>query len=297
MKTTKFCVLSIVFFVATTFVHGQATRTWVSGVGDDANPCSRTAPCKTFAGAFAKTAAGGEMDALDPGGYGAVTITKAITIDGGGGQVASVLVSFTNGIIVNAGPNDTVILKNLRLNGIGTGLNGIVFLAGGDLEVENCAISNFGDAGIQFNLLQPGGSAHIENTTFDNVNVGVSTQSGSSTPVQVGISHTSVKHAFSAGILVGANSQVVVRDSAMESNADGIAAVRGGQVTVSGSDLSNNQNGLVTSTAGVATVSSSDVNFNANCSLQNSGGTLITLGNNRINGGVFCGPISTGKEQ
>ena len=72
----------------------QAPRTWVSGgVGDDANPCSRTAPCKTFAGAISKTAAGGEIDALDPGGFGALTITKAITIDGGGGQVASVLVS------------------------------------------------------------------------------------------------------------------------------------------------------------------------------------------------------------
>jgi hypothetical protein len=74
-------------------MYGQASRTWVSGVGDDANPCSRTAPCKTFAGAISKTAAGGEIDALDPAGYGAVTITKAITIDGGGGQVASVLLS------------------------------------------------------------------------------------------------------------------------------------------------------------------------------------------------------------
>jgi hypothetical protein len=73
--------------------QAQATRTWVSGVGDDANPCSRTAPCKTFAGAISKTAAGGEIDALDPAGYGAVTINKGITIDGGGGQVASVLTS------------------------------------------------------------------------------------------------------------------------------------------------------------------------------------------------------------
>ena len=79
----------------------QATRTWVSGVGNDANPCSRTAPCKTFAGAISKTAAGGEISVLDPGGFGAVTITKSITIDGGGGQVASVLVSGTNGIVVS----------------------------------------------------------------------------------------------------------------------------------------------------------------------------------------------------
>jgi hypothetical protein len=70
--------------------QAQATRTWVSGVGDDANPCSRTAPCKTFAGAISKTAPRGEINALDPGGFGAVTITKAITIDGGAGQIAGV---------------------------------------------------------------------------------------------------------------------------------------------------------------------------------------------------------------
>src|SRR6478752_10655610 len=87
-------------FAATVPANAQATRTWVSGVGDDANPCSRTAPCKTFAGAISKTAVGGEINALDPGGYGTVTITKSITIDGGGGQVASILASGTNGIVI-----------------------------------------------------------------------------------------------------------------------------------------------------------------------------------------------------
>src|SRR3981189_2318723 len=82
--------------------HAQATRTWVSGPRSDANPCSRTAPCKTFAGAISKTAPGGEINALDPGGYGAVTITKSITIDGGGGQVASTLAAGSNGIVINA---------------------------------------------------------------------------------------------------------------------------------------------------------------------------------------------------
>ncbi len=132
--------------------QAQATRTWVSGVGDDANPCSRTAPCKTFAGAISKTAAGGEIDALDPGGYGAVTITKAITIDGGGGQVASVLVSGTNGIVVAAGPTDVVTLRNLRLDGIrgtGTGgLNGVRYSSGAALHVENCYIFGFTGDGI-----------------------------------------------------------------------------------------------------------------------------------------------------
>src|SRR5216684_8686022 len=82
MKTLR--VLSAVILVlgVSVVANAQATRTWVSGVGDDANPCSRTAPCKTFAGAISKTAKGGEIDALDPGGFGAVTITKSITIDG-----------------------------------------------------------------------------------------------------------------------------------------------------------------------------------------------------------------------
>src|SRR6516162_4187900 len=130
----------------------QASRTWVSGVGSDANPCSRTAPCRTFAGAISKTAPGGEIDALDPGGFGALNITKALTIDGGGGQVASVVVSGTNGIIVSAGPTDVVTLRNLRINGVvsaaGGGIDGIHYASGGDLHVENCYIFCFTGDGI-----------------------------------------------------------------------------------------------------------------------------------------------------
>jgi hypothetical protein len=126
---------------------GQATRTWVSGVGDDANPCSRTAPCKTFPGAISRTAAGGEIDVLDPGGFGGVTITKAITIDGENTQ-AGVLVSGTNAIIVNAGVNDKVVLKGLNIDGVGTGLDGIRFLAGKRLRVQNSKIYNFTGDGI-----------------------------------------------------------------------------------------------------------------------------------------------------
>src|SRR5215213_4250753 len=127
----------------------QATRTWVSGVGDDANPCSRTAPCKTFAGAISKTAAGGEIDAIDPGGFGAVTITKSITLDGGTGSGwASILASGTNGIIINAGANDVITLRNLSINGAGTGLCGVTILAAKAVFIENCEIFGFqGTAG------------------------------------------------------------------------------------------------------------------------------------------------------
>src|SRR5205085_1399229 len=115
MKKRNVLTLLGVLVFGTMMMSAQASRTWVSGVGDDANPCSRTAPCKTFAGAISKTAPGGEIDALDPAGFGAVTITKAITIDGGGGQVASVLVAGTNGIVVAASGSDVVILRNLRI--------------------------------------------------------------------------------------------------------------------------------------------------------------------------------------
>src|SRR5437870_8198838 len=103
-----------------TAANAQATRTWVSGVGDDLNPCSRTAPCKTFAGAISKTAAGGEIDVIDPGGFGTLTITKSITIDGGiGSGWASILAAGTNGIIVNASSTSVVTLRNLSINGAG----------------------------------------------------------------------------------------------------------------------------------------------------------------------------------
>src|SRR5438552_12500621 len=93
----------VVIFLSSTEAQAQATRTWVSGVGDDVNPCSRTAPCKTWAGAISKTAAGGEIDALDPGGFGTVTITKSITLDGTTGSgFGSILASAVTGVFVNA---------------------------------------------------------------------------------------------------------------------------------------------------------------------------------------------------
>jgi hypothetical protein len=149
LATLLLATVLMVFFTVSG-VQAQATRTWVSGVGDDANPCSRTAPCKTFAGSISKTAAGGEINVLDPGGFGGVTITKAITIDGGS-SLSGVLVSGTNGFTVAAGPTDTVILRNLDINGAGTGLNGVRVNSGGALIVENTKIFGFTQNGISIN--------------------------------------------------------------------------------------------------------------------------------------------------
>ena len=136
--------------LAPTLAFAQATRTWVSGVGDDANPCSRTAPCKTFAGAISKTAAGGEISVLDPGGYGALTITKAITLNGDG-TLASILVSGTNAINISAAASDTVIIRNLSFEGMNTGLAAIRVNSAGKVVVENCAIYGFFGNSIEVN--------------------------------------------------------------------------------------------------------------------------------------------------
>jgi len=130
--------------------QAQATRTWVSGVGNDANPCSRTAPCKTLAGAISKTAAHGEINVLDPGGYGGVTITKSISIISDSVQ-AGVLVDNTNAIIINAGVNDVVLLKGLNIQGlgpggtVGTSLNGVRILQAAKVHITKSLIQGFTD--------------------------------------------------------------------------------------------------------------------------------------------------------
>jgi hypothetical protein len=138
----------VALLIASTGAHAQATRTWVSGVGDDANPCSRTAPCKTFAGAISKTATGGIINTLDPGGYGAVTITKSITIEGSAGVESSILASGVNGVIVN-GAGIVVVLRNLQISGApptSPGTNGVHFINGASVTIDNCDIQGFTSA-------------------------------------------------------------------------------------------------------------------------------------------------------
>src|SRR5437660_6164269 len=130
--TINALAIAIFTLAFASMAQAQATRTWVSGVGDDANPCSRTAPCKTFAGAISKTAVDGEIDALDSGGFGAVTITKSITIDGDS-NLAGILAAGTTGVIINvsaASGSNVVELRNLSINGAATGTNGVRIING-----------------------------------------------------------------------------------------------------------------------------------------------------------------------
>lgn len=183
--TRALCALTVTAGLALVAApaHAQASRTWVSGVGDDANPCSRTAPCKTWAGAISKTAAGGEIDALDPGGYGAVTITKAITIDGGSGQVASVLTSGVNGIVIAAGVADNVVLRNLSFE-----------------DVTSPGTSGCNLSGIS---IQGARSVQLENISITNYDNGISVPVGSSSPdvyVDVAVNNVTVKNSGCTGI-------------------------------------------------------------------------------------------------
>lgn len=145
----------------------QATRTWVSGVGDDANPCSRTAPCKTFAGAISKTASKGEINTLDPGGFGGVTITKPITIRSI--HAGGVLVSGTNAIVINAASTDSVRLIGLDINGLGTGLNGVRILQAKSVRIEDSEIYGFVRNGIDHEPSNNPSKLIVENTDVDQV--------------------------------------------------------------------------------------------------------------------------------
>jgi hypothetical protein len=164
-RTAFYTSLLIALFSSA--VQAQATRTWVSGVGDDLNPCSRTAPCKTFAGAISKTAAGGEIDALDSAGFGSVVIRKSVTIDGTGTMAGILAPAGTTGITINI--TDTKELKPVRLrglsiNGVGTGANGINVILAGLVSVEDCVIDGFTANGIKV----ASGVVFVRSTTISN---------------------------------------------------------------------------------------------------------------------------------
>ena len=170
-------MIALAFTFIASAAHAQATRTWVSGVGDDANPCSRTAPCKTFQGAISKTAAHGEISVLDPGGYGAVTITKSITISGVG-TLASIVAAGLNGVIINAAETDVVVLRDLQLNGIGSGGDGIRLLsAGTQVVVNNVVIQGF-DKGIHTAATATGNLSVANSTIADNHGVAIHAEGG-----------------------------------------------------------------------------------------------------------------------
>ena len=282
------------------------TRTWVSGVGDDANPCSRTAPCKTFAGAISKTAAGGEINVLDPGGFGAVTITKAITISSENFE-AGVLVSGTNGIVISAGASDVVILRGLDIQGLGTGLSGISFLQGGALHVENCVIRGFqGGAATGINFTPNGQSKlFVDNTIISENGVGVTgggiiikpTGSGSAAAYLTKVrSENNVLGIRADGTGSSGGINVSIADSAATGNTfGGITSFTpaGGAATtviIMKTTVANNGTGLNANGVGATLrIGSSIVAGNSTGDAIQNGATMTSYGNNQINNNTIGG--------
>jgi hypothetical protein len=282
--------------------QAQATRTWVSGVGDDANPCSRTAPCKTFAGAISKTAAGGEIDALDSGGFGTVTITKSITIDGGG-NIAGILASSTNGVVVSAGATDVVILRNLSINGApptSPGINGVRFLSAGSLHLENVQLFGFDTAGVNILAQAPSTSPQVflKNVSSLGNGTGVWVQpNGVVARVSVFDSKISDND---YGLRADNNTIVTIKNSQFTGNENsGIQSSPSSSsstISVDGSLISLNFNGLISQGPGASTIylSNNTITSNVNRSWGITNGNVISFGNNLVSGnGVNTAPTST----
>ena len=228
--------------------HAQATRTWVSGVGDDVNPCSRTAPCKTFAGAISKTAAGGTISVLDPAGYGAVTITKSISIltDPAFG---SILNPGTHGVIVNAGANDTVLLDGLTFDGgNGQGLSGIRFLAGKSLTVRNCLIDGQrGSPGVGIDIANSAGAANVvvSNCLITANGIGVRAKPTGAGSAKVMLDRVVVDGSTGAGVLAEQGSNIRLTNTVITNNTPGISATGNGNLVSLGNNtvIGNTPNG------------------------------------------------------
>ena len=294
--TIKVLAIATFMFATVSIAQAQASRTWVSGVGDDANPCSRTAPCKTWAGAISKTAACGEIDALDPGGFGAVTITKSITLDGTG-TFASILASLVNGIIINAASTDVVTIRGLSINGFCNGINGINILQAKTVNVEDCVIFRFNTGnGITVNETNDL-NLNVRNTVIrDNTLDGINTfTSGAANAVKVTLDNVRLS-GNANGLHARSGSRVTANHSVFSNNTtNGIFSDAAGSnfsnVFVWNSQISlNGANGVRAGNAGNVGISGATINQNlidrntANGVLVSTGGVVNTFTNNSIIG-------------
>jgi hypothetical protein len=304
--------------VGATPAWAQATRTWVSGVGDDANPCSRTAPCKTFAGAISKTAVNGEIDCLDPGGFGTVTITKSITIDCDG-TFGSILAAGTNGININDSATGTpntirVVIRALSINGAGTGLTGINFTSGASLVLEEVVVQNFNTGAAVGVNFRPAGAARLAMTHTISTGNGVGgtgggllvAPTGAGGSARASVSDSDFSNNAGFGIKAdstgntGPSTALDISHSTISGGTTGVvvnapAATTGITLSLIGSTVFNNGTALSTSGGTTAfVVGGSTITGNITEMSQSGGGAIQSFGDNyRANNnvpGVFGGP-------
>jgi len=285
-------------FVPSTPAQAQASRTWVSGVGDDANPCSRTAPCKTFAGAISKTAPGGEIDCLDPGGFGAVTITKSITIDCGAGQIGSILAAGTNGINVSAATTDIVRIRNLSIQGVTTGITGILATTMGALYVENVVITGFNAgnaAGIRFQPTNASAKLFVTDSIMDHNGISTTTGGGivivpgATGSANIQITNTKlVDNSVGLNLFSNGGMFVAMQGGIVATNdGDGIRAVATAvlNLTITDTSIVNNFGTGVLASGAAATVRIGGATISGNVTgVSFAGATMQSFKNNQIAG-------------
>jgi hypothetical protein len=287
MRRIALLALAIGFlapFLASAPAQAQATRTWVSGVGDDANPCSRTAPCKTFAGAISKTAVAGEIDCLDPGGFGAVTITKSITLNCSA-TLGSILVSGTPAITISAATTDKVILRNLQLQGLNSGTFGVRIVSAAAVSIENCVITEFAQQGIS-DVRTAGNTKLFVRGTIVSHNGSTGIAFGATAPNNAVIENSHVVDNL-FGVAAGSGTLAMVTRSVISGNTTGIEADPGAGFNVDSSVISNSTTGVQSSNN--IRLSNSDVTFNT----TGFSGTWVSYGNNRLQGNGSLGTAPT----
>jgi hypothetical protein len=292
---TRFLMIGLLAALAPVAVHAQATRTWISGVGDDVNPCSRTAPGKTFAGAISKTAAGGEIDCLDPGGFGAVTVTKSMTLDGGSGQVASILASETNGITINAGLSDVVIIRNIRFqgivqNGFGPGLSAIRVIQCGMVVIQHCEIDGFSVDGVQMDSGATSCNMSITDTRITNC-----TNDGVFVHGALGI-HSSVtdcecEKCGNAGYEADTGVMTITRSVGSNGNT-AFLATTGGAIHATHCTASGNTTAITAMPTSSVILNDCDIISNGT-GISVGGGAVRSMGNNRFIGNSTLGTLTS----
>ncbi|HYJ04661.1 MAG TPA: hypothetical protein VEX43_05980 [Chthoniobacterales bacterium] len=283
-KIIRFLSAAALVAAFSTLAHAQSPRTWVSGTGDDQNPCSRTAPCKTFAGAQSKTATGGEISVLDPGGFGGINITKSLTLNGDG-TLAGILASgLATGITVNITTNlttDKVVVRNVSIQGAGTGTDGVRFLDGAELILDNVTISGFTDAGVDASLNQSS-NLFLKNVRISKAGVGVRTQTTSGT-VSGAFENVAINGITNHGVECLNNTILALRN--LQTSRCGLSGVRSSAATVDvsieNSVSSGNNIGYEAPTgAGPIRIANCGMYYNnTNCSPA-----VLSAGNNRSAG-------------
>ena len=278
--------------------QAQASRTWVSGVGNDANPCSRTAPCKTFAGAISKTATGGEISVLDPGGFGAVTIGKGITINGTG-TLAGILNSLgVNGIVVNAPATDTVIIREVSINGAGTGANGIRYLAGKTLMVDHCWIYGQNNAATSRGIdvaLGANGTLKVINSVIENVTEdGIHLNATAGLAVAV-IDNTTIMNCGQDGVEAAANVRGdLTRSIVAVAGANGVSASGANtQFNIDDTTVAHCTTTGLRSSAGDSIRVSDSMIANNNTGINPNGGAIDSFQGNSLMGNPTPGSFSS----